>query len=199
MDCTCKKIKNIENYKFLYFDDVNEMINLIRKKDAEIGLCKTVAGFSWEWKTKPKKKPKDNMEYYNKLVAEGKFDIPIDGHKYIWNLANEEWVTREDSRYTIGCIHTTQGYDLNYVGVIFGEEIDYDKSKNSIVINLQKFKDGKVKQSTETKIVEELIINTYTTMLARGIKGCFVYACNPGMQEYLKDYIALANETTLKD
>ena len=199
MDCTCKNFKKIENYKFLYFDDVNEMINLIRKKDTEIGLCKTVAGFAWEWKTKPKKKPKDNMDYYNKLVAEGKFDIPIDGHKYIWNLANEEWITREDSRYTIGCIHTTQGYDLNYVGVIFGEEIDYDKSNNSIVINLQKFKDGKVKQSTETKIVEELIINTYTTMLARGIKGCFVYACNPGMKAYLKDYIASANETTLKD
>lgn len=118
---------------------------------------------------------------------------------YIWNLANEDWVTREDSRYTIGCIHTTQGYDLNYVGVIFGEEIDYDKDKKSIVINLDNFKDGKVKQNTDAKIVEELIINTYTTILARGIKGCFVYACNPNMKEYLKKYIASANETTIQD
>lgn len=199
MECSCEGFKNIENYKFLLFDDVDEMINIIRDKDKEMGLCKTVAGFSWEWKTKPKKKVKDNLEYYNQLVAAGEFDISIDGHNYIWNLANEDWVTREDSRYTIGCIHTTQGYDLNYVGVIFGEEIDYDKDKKSIVINLDNFKDGKVKQNTDAKIVEELIINTYTTILARGIKGCFVYACNPNMKEYLKKYIASANETTIQD
>ena len=199
MNCSCGGFKNIENYKFLLFDDVNEMINIVREKDEEVGLSKTVAGFSWEWKTKPQKKLKDDLDYYNKLVADGKFDISIGDYKYIWNLASEDWVTREDSRYTIGCIHTTQGYDLNYVGVIFGEEIDYDKKKKSIVINLDNFKDGKVKQNTDAKIVEELIINTYTTILARGIKGSFVYACNPNMKDYLKQYIASANETTIQD
>lgn len=199
MNCSCDGFKSIENYKFLLFDDVNEMINIVREKDEKFGLSKTVAGFSWEWKTKPKKKPKDNLDYYNKLVADGKFDIYIGEYKYIWNLASEDWVTRKDSRYTIGCIHTTQGYDLNYVGVIFGKEIDYNPETDSITITLDNFKDAKVKQNTDPKIVEELIINTYTTILARGIKGCFVYACNPKMKEYLKKYIASANLTTILD
>ena len=50
------------------------------------------------------------------------YDISFGEQHYIWNLWNEDWITREDSHYTIGCIHTTQGYDMNYVGVIFGKK-----------------------------------------------------------------------------
>ena len=198
---SCKKTKfdNIENYDFLIFDDVNFMIENIRSKDQKYGLCKTVAGFSWKWNTKPKKKPKDTMEYFDYLVDMGKFDILIEGNRYIWNLTNEDWITRKDSHCTIGCIHTTQGYDMNYVGVIFGEEIDYDPSTDSIVINLDKYMDTKVKASTDEKTLKALILNTYMTVLTRGIRGCYVYACNPNMREYLKRFIAPANETTMKN
>ena len=89
------------------------------------------------------------------------------------------------------------GYDMNYVGVIFGEEIDYNFSTNSIEINLDKYKDKKVKQNTDKEYLKNLILNTYTTILARGIKGCYVYACNPNMQEYLEQFIAKANKVTL--
>lgn len=125
-------------------------------------------------------------------------DILIENHKYIWNLTNEDWISRLDSRYTIGCIHTSQGYDMNYVGVIFGEEIDYDPRTNSIVVDLSKYMDKKVKAGTDESVLKELIINTYTTILARGIKGCYVYACNSSLRKYLKEYIATANEETLK-
>ena len=86
---------------------------------------------------------------------------------------------------------------MNYVGVIFGEEIDYNFSTNSIEINLDKYKDKKVKQNTDKEYLKNLILNTYTTILARGIKGCYVYACNPNMQKYLEQFIAKANEVTL--
>lgn len=199
MMCVRKEREKISNYDFLIYDDVNALIEDIRKKDDELGLCKTVAGFSWEWNTKPSTTPKDDMEYYNALVRSGQYDIPIGGKKYIWNLANESWVTRQDSHNTIGCIHTTQGYDMNYVGVIFGEEIDYDFNTNSIKINLKKYKDNKVKAGTDEETLKKLILNTYTTILARGIKGCYVYACNPNMQEYLKEYILPANGVTKKN
>ncbi len=164
-----------------------------------MGLCKTVAGFSWEWKTKPNNKPKDDMEYYNTLVQNGEYDILIDGNHYIWNLTNDSWVTRQDSHNTIGCIHTTQGYDMNYVGVIFGKEIDYDFDTKSIVVNLDEYKDSKVKAGTDENTLKKLIMNTYTTILARGIKGCYVYACNPNMQKYLKEYIFPANDITMNN
>ena len=199
LNCKQTKFDNIENYDFLIFDDVNLMVENIRSKDQKYGLCKTVAGFSWKWRTKQKKKPKDTMKCYDYLVNMGKFDIQIEGNRYIWNLTNEDWITRQDSHYTIGCIHTTQGYDMNYVGVIFGEEIDYDPSTDSIVINLDKYMDTKVKASTDEKMLKELILNTYMTVLSRGIRGCYVYACNNNMREYLKRFIAPANETTLKN
>ena len=192
------EFKQIENYQFRIFDDVDDLVNAIRKKDDEVGLSKTVAGFSWDWATKPAKAVPNNMDYYNDLVGKGKYDIEIQGHKYIWNLSNEEWITREDSHYTIGCIHTSQGYDMNYVGVIFGKEIDYNPDTKEIEIDLKKFKDKKVKAGTDEKVVKDLILNTYTTILARGIKGCYVYAYNKHLQDYLKDYIVEANDVTIQ-
>lgn len=197
MACKKRTFQRISNYDFLIFDDVDAMIEKVKEKDDHLGLCKTVAGFSWDWKTKQKKKPKDDMRCYDELVKMGEFDIEIQHHKYIWNLTDKGWVTRQDSHCTIGCIHTTQGYDMNYVGVIFGEEIDYNFSTNSIEINLDKYKDKKVKQNTDKEYLKNLILNTYTTILARGIKGCYVYACNPNMQKYLEQFIAKANEVTL--
>ena len=198
MSCRRKQREIIENYDFLIFDDVDKLVETVRKKDDEIGLSKTVAGFSWDWKTKPKKKPKDDMTCYDMLVQTDQYDILIENHKYIWNLANESWITRKDSHCTIGCIHTTQGYDMNYVGVIFGEEIDYDEEKNILVIDLSKYKDKKVKAGTDENVLKELILNTYTTILARGIKGCYVYACNSRLRKYLKKFIATANDVTLE-
>lgn len=198
MTCMRKGFERIENYDFLIFDDVEAMVETVRRKDDKYGLSKTVAGFAWDWKTKQKKKPKDNMVCYDMLVKTGEYDIRIENNRYIWNLTNEDWITRQDSHYTIGCIHTSQGYDMNYVGVIFGEEIDYDFETDSISIDLTKYKDKKVKANTEESVLKELILNTYTTILARGIKGCYVYACNPNMRKYLKQYIAMANKVTLE-
>ena len=199
MSATRKDFQKIENYDFMIFDDVNLMVETVRKKDDVYGLSKTVAGFAWDWKTKPTRKPEDNMECYDALVRAGEYDIPIENYRYIWNLTNEDWVTRQDSHWTIGCIHTTQGYDMNYVGVIFGKEIDFDLDSQSIQINLKEFKDKKVKAGTDESVLKELIINTYTTILARGIKGCYVYAYNPDLRDYLKRYIVSANENTLKE
>ena len=88
---------------------------------------------------------------------------------------------------------------MNYAGVIFGKEIDYDFETNSLVVNLNEYKDSKVKAATDEETLKELIINTYTTILARGIKGCYVYACNSNMQKYLKEFISSANEVTLNN
>lgn len=199
LSCKRYEFEHIENdYQFLLFDDVNVLVESIRKRDNKYGLCKTVAGFSWKWATKPKTgKVKDNMAYYDNLVRQGKYDIMIENYRYIWNLSNEDWITRQDSHTTIGCIHTSQGYDMNYVGVIFGEEIDYDFETNSITINLDKYMDTKVKANTEPDVLKSLILNTYMTVLTRGIKGCFVYACNPNMKKYLEQFIAPANEVTM--
>lgn len=87
---------------------------------------------------------------------------------------------------------------MNYVGVIFGKEIDYNPVSNSIVIDLNEYRDKKVKAGMDKDELKKLIINTYTTILARSIKGCYVYACNKNLQNYLRKFIAAANDYTLK-
>ena len=188
-NCCCSNFEAIQNYDFKIFDDVDLMINRIKKLDQKYGLCRNVAGYSWKWVSKSKKKNKDDMNAYNNLVSKGIYDIEIQGHKYLWNLTNEDWISRKDSINTIGCIHTTQGFDLNYVGVIFGKEIDYNFKTNTIEVDKSKFYDDNVKKSVSDAQFKKYIINTYVTMMARGIKGCYVYAYNSNLQQYLKKFI----------
>lgn len=176
--------ETVSNYDFKIFDNVDLMVNEIKRLDKICGLCRNVAGYSWKWTTKGKGKT------YKELKDKQLYDIEIDKYKYIWNLKTEGWILRDDAIDTIGCIHTTQGYDLNYVGVIFGKEIDYNPLSNTIEVDLTKFYDTNVKRSTPPDVVKQYIINTYTTMMTRGIKGCYVYACNKNMQNYLKRFIS---------
>lgn len=169
--------KVIENYEFRLFEDVNDMVNAIRSKDEEHGLCRVVAGYSWKWLSK---KTKDRN------------DIFIDGYAYMWNSVNKDWVNSENAINEIGCIHTVQGYDLNYAGVILGNEIKYDPQTKSISIDKKNYFDLQGKTSLEDEgALKSYIINIYLTLLTRGIKGTYVYACDENLRNYLKKFIPL--------
>ena len=171
----------MENYDLCLFDDVNDMVTSIKRLDKSMGLCRNVAGYSWPWKTKGMK--------LEDIKAQGLFDIEIEGYRYVWNMSNVEWIMRKESVDEIGCIHTTQGYDLNYVGVIFGREIDYDEFENRIVVDLDRFYDSNVKKGTDPDVVRKYILNAYKVMMTRGIKGCYIYVSNPSLRKYLGRFI----------
>jgi len=82
-----------------------------------------------------------------------------------------------------------QGYDLNYAGIILGREIDYDPTTNSIIIYKNLFFDKYVKNGVTDDELKNYIINTYSVLLTRGIKGTYVYAYHKNMREYLSKYI----------
>lgn len=175
----------IESYDFKIWDDPNKMIDDIRNKELHHSLCRVVAGYSWKWTSK-------GCLNIAEAVRKGVEDIELNGRKYIWNMSNQEWILREGAVNEIGCVHTTQGYDLNYVAVILGHEIDYDEASDSIVIDRSKFYDSKVKDGVDDESLKEYIINSYKVMMTRGIKGCYVYACNPRLRNYLKKFITQA-------
>lgn len=175
--------KDILNYEFKLFDHIDDLIQAIKEKDRECGLSRTVAGYSWKWISKGCK----STEEVHKRHLE---DIIIEGHKYIWNMSNSEWILRPNSINEIGCIHTTQGYDLNYVGVIFGKEIDYNKETNEIIIDPSKHFDSNVQRGTTPEELKQYLINSYKVMMSRGIKGCYLYVCNPSLKEYLSKFIS---------
>lgn len=176
-------LHRVENYDFKIWDNPNSMIEDIRNKDINLSLCRVVAGYSWRWQSK-------GCETIEQAIREGVEDIELAGCKYVWNMSNQEWILRAGAVNEIGCVHTTQGYDLNYVAVVFGREIDYDDESQSIIIDRSKFYDSKVKDGVDDETLKQYIINSYKVMMTRGIKGCYVYACNPRLQNYLKRYIA---------
>ena len=179
------QFKEIQNYEFLLFDDVKKMVDQIKQFDSKYGLCRTVAGYSWEWISKKEKS-------YSAIIQKGLQDINIDGNKFVWNMKQKEFILSPNAVNEIGCIHTTQGYDINYVGVIFGPEIDYDHSSHRITIDISRFYDKKVKEGAAEEDVKTYIINAYRTLMGRGIRGCFVYACNRGFRDYLRNFIKKA-------
>lgn len=168
-----------KNYEFLLFESIEELIEKVRERNEENGLARLVAGYSWEWVSKR------NPEA---------FDINIEGINLRWNTTNDDWINSKTSIDEVGCIHTTQGYDLNYTGVIFGNEITYDSEKDEIIIKEENYYDRYGKQSIEDpKKLKNFIINIYKTILLRGIKGTFVYVCDDDLREYLSKYIPKHN------
>ncbi|MFN8278644.1 MAG: DNA/RNA helicase domain-containing protein [Saprospiraceae bacterium] len=170
-----------ENYELLIFDNFNDLHKELSKKENEFGLCRMIAGYSWPWKSNPKLNPPP---------PPNTTDIKLDGLKFKWNSTDKDWINSSNAFNEIGCIHTTQGYDLNYAAVIFGEEIDFDKKTNSLIIYPDKYFDINGKKGvSDINILKSYIINIYKTIMYRGIKGTFIYACNPGLREYLKGHI----------
>jgi uncharacterized protein len=177
-------------YDFKLFDDVKKMTDSIKKLNETHGLCRNVAGYSWKWITKDH--PRDFNESGGFL--DGSIDILIEDYGFIWNTKDVDWVNSKNAINEIGCIHTIQGYDLNYTGVIIGNELRYDKKTKKIYVDKENYHDING-LNTATKIeLHEYIINIYTTLLTRGIKGTYVYVCDPGLREHLKKYIKSANE-----
>lgn len=180
-----------DDYDLKLFDNVDEMVNSIKKKDAEFGLCRNIAGYSWDWKTKKEKSFKKCLtdSEMKEIIDSGMYDIEIDGYKYIWNTSSVDWINSPNSINEIGCIHTTQGFDLNYAGIIIGNELKYDDKKQCLYVDKKSYKDKKGKASATDEELLDYLFNIYSTVCARGIMGTYIYACDEGLREYLKKYI----------
>lgn len=162
-------------YELLVFDRLSDMIKEIADRNDQYGLARLVAGYSWRWISKDS--PKEH-------------DIEIGDVRLRWNSKNIDWINSEDAISEVGCIHTTQGYDLNYTGVIFGEEIRYDEELGEIVIDKNNYHDRNGKQSiTDPDELKQFILNIYRTLMLRGIRGTFLYACDEGLRRYLKRHV----------
>lgn len=170
------------DYEFYLFDDLSQMIDKIKKKNELHDLSRMVAGYAWEWISNK------NPEAYDIIIGENQLK---------WNSVSVDWVNSPNSINEVGCIHTTQGYDLNYTGVIIGPELDYDFASGKFIIDKQKYKDKNGKNSIKNE--EELldfIINIYKTILLRGIEGTYIYACNENLRSFLQQFIPSYNPSS---
>ncbi len=167
--------KKFDRYDFKIYDDIGDMVSDIRKKNEQLDLCRIISGFSWPWVSK--KDP-------------SKHDIEINGLKLKWNSVNHDWVYSKNAINEVGCIHTVQGYDLNYAGVIIGPELSYDPVEHKFIIYRDKYMDINGRNGVDDiKELERYIINIYKTLLVRGIEGTYVYIVDEELRKYFKGVI----------
>ena len=103
----------------------------------------------------------------------------------------EGWILKDGAIDQVGCIHSTQGYDLNYVGVIFGPEVTYNTQSGRIEVIKKNYKDtlGKAVGDNQ-EALRTYVLNIYATLLTRGIHGALIYVCDPALREYLRKYFS---------
>ena len=171
------------NYEFKIFDTPEEMRKRIIERNQNSNKSRILAGYCWNW---PKSGRSDTNAHEIKI---GDFEIS-------WNLdGSESFAISPTSINEAGCIHTTQGLEFEYVGVIIGDDLRYEdgvlitdfkkraKTDQSIK-GLKKMEKDDPERAHH--LADEIIKNTYRTLMTRGMKGCYVYATDPGLQDYLK-------------
>lgn len=161
------------NYDFQIFDDASQMREALREKNDE-NKARMVAGYCYDW----------NVKHHR-----GDVDICLPGgFQARWNLENDKiWAINPKSFEEVGCIHTAQGLEFDYVGVLIGKDLRYEDGRvvtDKYAISPDDKSSGIRGASDEE--ARRLILNTYKTLLTRGQKGCFVYCEDDALREYFK-------------
>ena len=171
------------NFDFRIFDSAIELREALREKNAINNKSRMVAGYCYDWNVKH---------------GRGDYDIMLpDGFKAKWNLEKDKiWAINPNSFEEVGCIHTAQGLEFDYVGVLIGKDLKYDSTSGRIITDKQAIsKDDKssgIRSCKNESIVRKIILNTYKTLLTRGQKGCYVYCEDKSLAEYIKKKARLA-------
>lgn len=170
-----------ENYELKLFDDVSLMRSAILARESETGLSRLVAGYAWKWRSKTDKT---------------KYDIEIGGLRLQWNNTATDWINSDTSINEVGSVHTTQGYDLNFAGVIIGPDLRYNPAEGKLYVDRSSYFDTKGKANNKMLGLqyddEDLlgfIRNIYGVLLTRGIRGTYVYVCDPALRAYLAGFM----------
>jgi DUF2075 family protein len=176
-------------FDFQIFDSVSEMRDVIFEKNKVNNKSRLVAGYCWNWISK-----KDSR--LNDIVSPG------ENFAMKWNLASYamKWIIEKDSVNEVGCIHTCQGLEVDYVGVIVGKDLIYRNGELTTDVSARAKTDGslrgykKFREDNEAEAdvrVDEIIRNTYRTLMTRGMKGCYVYFEDKQTSEYFKTLIPI--------
>ena len=173
-----------EEFEFRIYDSPQFLENAIKQKIKEGYTGRVTAGFCWKWS----KKLNDDRTL--------KKDVVISNYRRPWNARPEAtrlpksipkatlWAHDPNGINQIGCVYTAQGFEFDYVGVIFGKDLIYN-------FNIQKWEG--IKENSHDSVVRrshdrfiDLVKNTYRILLSRGLKGCYVYFMDKDTERFIK-------------
>ena len=172
------------DYDIRICDSPMEMEHIILEKNSIRNRARILAGYCWNWP----KETRNDVNYH---------DIKIGDYGISWNLdGGDAFAINPDSVHEAGCIHTSQGLEFDYVGVIIGDDMRYengeiitDYSKRAKTDQSMKGIKGIAKNNPQEakRLADEISKNTYRTLMTRGMKGCYVYCTDSKLSEYLKE------------
>ena len=181
---TANPLLDVAEFDFRIVDSPIALKELILARNKERNRARMVAGYCWEWPSK--KNPRA-------------FDIvmPDYGFEARWNLTQDGslWIISPDSVSEVGCIHTCQGLEVDYVGVIIGDDLivrngkvitrpDKRARSDKSIHGLKKL--ASTDLDAATSLADSIIKNTYRTLMTRGMKGCYVYCTDKETTEYFR-------------
>ena len=189
-----RKTANFDNmdfdYDFRVIDNPNELKRLIEEKNKINNKSRLVAGYCWNWISSGK----NDSNVHDIVIPEYNFEMS-------WNLEKSQpWAIDPTSVNEVGCIHTCQGLEFDYVGVIIGDDIRYEdghivtdytkraKTDQSLR-GIQKIAKEQG-QDVANEIADKIIKNTYRTLMTRGMKGCYIYCIDQKLQVYFKNKLS---------
>ncbi|MEK3865186.1 DUF2075 domain-containing protein [Paenibacillus sp. FSL H7-0716] len=168
-------------FEFKLMDNPHMLYQSIKDKVSEGDKARMLAGFAWSW-------TKDTEGNRNGEIA----DVAIEEHDFLmpWNgrAISNTWAIHEQGLEQIGCVHTSQGLEFDYVGVIIGNDLKFDTQSMQIYADYDEYKDtmGKRGLKNNNQQLTALIKNIYKVLISRGMKGCYLYCRNPELREYLE-------------
>lgn len=184
---TANVVLDPTDFDFRVFDSPTEVQRRIEEMNASTNRARMVAGYCWDWKSKKSPSAADVV-------------IPEHGFSMQWNLTKDGslWITAPNSVKEIGCIHTCQGLELDYVGVIVGPDLvvrdevveTHPENRSRQDQSIKGYKKALREDPVQAREKADAIIkNTYRTLMTRGMKGCYVYFTDPETAMYFKSRI----------
>ena len=171
------------DYDIRICDTPAEMESIVVEKNRARNRARILAGYCWNWP----KATRNNTNYH---------DIEIGDYSIRWNLdGGDAFAISEESIHEAGCIHTSQGLEFDYVGVIIGDDMRFENGKVITDYTKRARTDNSLKgiktlakkdKEKADQVADEIIKNTYRTLMTRGMKGCYVYCTDTALAEYLK-------------
>jgi len=177
-----------DNFDFKVFDSPKKLYDVLLGKNNDTSVtARLVAGFCWEWSKAPDK----NGELVND-VRIGDFAMPWETHDDITKppigyVKWYEWAYLPEGIKQVGCIYTAQGFEFDYIGVIIGKDVKYDKENDCLIGDITQTKDPTLIRGKEN--FDEYVRNIYRVLMTRGMKGCYIYCVDDEVKKYFQSRI----------
>ena len=174
-----------EAFDFRIVDSVEQLDALIRSKADEGHSARLTAGFCWPWSN-----PNADGTPVNDVKV-GNWQMPWNARPEAGRLApnippSNFWASDPNGINQVGCVYTAQGFEFDYVGVIWGRDLTWDPATNTWIGNSSESYDSIVKRSGDK--FTNLVKRTYRVLLTRGLKGCYVYSDDPVTKQQISNH-----------